>query len=230
MKRILVLTTITLIVAATALAGEGPRREERGGELGHYLQLTADQRAAWDSARNDFETAGAALFAKHRELMSQVEASLKTKADSARIVITDQAGNQARTLKGGAMKDGLAAGYNRVIWDLSIDPIPLPKGASPAPAGFFGGGGDSTGTRGPVVLPGDFKLSLIVNGKPVGNGTIAIKGDPDAVLDLKAILDRLYDEGGYDEFIYQTEPVPPLSAADAAWAYSLIPPGAPRHA
>jgi hypothetical protein len=57
-----------------------------------------------------------------------------------------------------------------------------------------------------------------------------LEGDRDAVLDLKAILDRLYDEGGYDEFIYQTEPVPPLSPADAAWAESLIPAGVPRHA
>jgi hypothetical protein len=56
-----------------------------------------------------------------------------------------------------------------------------------------------------------------------------LEGDPDAVLDLKAILDRLYDEGGYDEFIYQTEPVPPLSPDDAVWARSLTPAGVPRH-
>ena len=54
--------------------------------------------------------------------------------------------------------------------------------------------------------------------------------DPDAVLDLKAILDRLYDEGGYDEFIYQTEPVPALSPEDAAWARAQIPAGVPRRA
>jgi hypothetical protein len=105
--------------------------------------------------------------------------SLKNKADSARIVITDQAGNQVRELKGDAMKDALAAGYNRVVWDLQIDPIPLPKGVSPAPAGFFGGGGDASGTPGPVVLPGDFRLSLVVNGKPVANSTVTVKGDPD---------------------------------------------------
>jgi hypothetical protein len=55
-----------------------------------------------------------------------------------------------------------------------------------------------------------------------------LEGDPDAVLDLKALLDRLYDEGGYEEFIYQTEPEPPLSASDLAWARGLIPPDAPR--
>jgi hypothetical protein len=57
-----------------------------------------------------------------------------------------------------------------------------------------------------------------------------LAGDPDAVLDLRAVVDRLYDGGGYDEFIYQTEPIPPLSAKDAAWARSLIPAGAPKHA
>jgi hypothetical protein len=54
-----------------------------------------------------------------------------------------------------------------------------------------------------------------------------LEGDPDAVLDLKAIVDRLYDEGGYDEFIYQTVPVPPLSPEDTAWARTLIPAGVP---
>ncbi len=119
------------------------------------------------------------FFGDNPPFGASIAYSLKTKADSARIVITDQAGNQVRELKGGAMKDGLAAGYNRVIWNLTIDPIPFPKGTSPAPAGFFGGGGDSTGTPGPVVLPGDFRLSLIVNGKPVASGTVAVKGDPD---------------------------------------------------
>jgi Spy/CpxP family protein refolding chaperone len=81
MKRILVLTTIVLIVAATAVAGEGPapRFEERGGaELAHYLGLTAAQNAAWESARAEFNTAIEPLLSKHREIMSGVEASLKS--------------------------------------------------------------------------------------------------------------------------------------------------------
>src|SRR5215470_8546019 len=77
MKRILVLTTIVLIVAATAIAGEGPTREERN-ELAHYLGLTADQSAAWDAARAEFGTTVEPLARKNREIMSGVEATLKS--------------------------------------------------------------------------------------------------------------------------------------------------------
>jgi photosystem II stability/assembly factor-like uncharacterized protein/antitoxin (DNA-binding transcriptional repressor) of toxin-antitoxin stability system len=104
--------------------------------------------------------------------------TLRNKADSARILIADPAGNPVRELKGGTMKDGLAAGFNRVVWDLQIDPIPLPRGSTPPPPSFFGGGPDSTGTPGPVVLPGEYKLTLIVNGKPVASAAITVRGDP----------------------------------------------------
>ncbi len=104
--------------------------------------------------------------------------ALKTRADSARIVITDPAGNQVRDLKGGAMKDGLAAGYHRVVWDLQIDPIPLPKGVT-APGGFFGGQPDTSGTPGPIVLPGEYRISLVVNGKPAASSSVTVRGDPD---------------------------------------------------
>jgi hypothetical protein len=49
--------------------------------------------------------------------------------------------------------------------------------------------------------------------------------DPEPVLDVQAILHHLYDAGGYAKFIYDAEPVPPLSNEDAAWARSLIPAG-----
>jgi hypothetical protein len=47
--------------------------------------------------------------------------------------------------------------------------------------------------------------------------------DPPARLDLQEVLHRVYDEGGFEDFIYDTEPDPPLSPEDAAWARSLIP-------
>lgn len=43
--------------------------------------------------------------------------------------------------------------------------------------------------------------------------------DPDMVLDLQAIFDRCYDNGGYEDFIdYRRAPTPPLAGSDAAWA------------
>ncbi len=53
------------------------------------------------------------------------------------------------------------------------------------------------------------------------------EGEPEPLLDLQALLHRVYDRAGYRLYIYESEPEPRLSAADAAWAESLIAP-APR--
>ncbi len=48
-------------------------------------------------------------------------------------------------------------------------------------------------------------------------------GEPDARLDLRKVIDRIYDESGYHYFLYQRDPDPPLDGDDHAWAKSLIP-------
>ncbi|HUG89817.1 MAG TPA: DUF4058 family protein [Planctomycetaceae bacterium] len=47
--------------------------------------------------------------------------------------------------------------------------------------------------------------------------------DPDARLDLKPILDRVYDAAGYEDYIYSGAPQPPLYPQDAEWAKPFIP-------
>ena len=48
-------------------------------------------------------------------------------------------------------------------------------------------------------------------------------GDPDARLDLQAVLDAAYDRAGYDlEIDYRSEPNPPLGGELAAWADQLL--------
>ncbi len=42
--------------------------------------------------------------------------------------------------------------------------------------------------------------------------------DSDARLDLQAALDRIYDEAGYADYIYEESPRPRLDVNDAAWA------------
>jgi len=45
------------------------------------------------------------------------------------------------------------------------------------------------------------------------------KPDSDLVLDLQEILNRCYDNGGYEDFIdYHRAPTPPLEFSDAEWA------------
>jgi hypothetical protein len=47
-----------------------------------------------------------------------------------------------------------------------------------------------------------------------------------ARIDLQAVLHRIYDAAGYEDYIYTGTPQPPLSADDAAWAQQLVPPRA----
>jgi hypothetical protein len=47
--------------------------------------------------------------------------------------------------------------------------------------------------------------------------------DPDVILDLQALLHRVYDTAGYGKYIYAETPYPSLSPADAAWAQQFVP-------
>jgi hypothetical protein len=46
---------------------------------------------------------------------------------------------------------------------------------------------------------------------------------PDAVLDLREVLDRVYDAAAYADYIYHGAPSPPLHPADVAWARQFLP-------
>lgn len=48
--------------------------------------------------------------------------------------------------------------------------------------------------------------------------------DPDVMLDLQVILDRIYDASRYGTSIYEGQPSPALSREDAAWAQQFLPP------
>jgi hypothetical protein len=45
-----------------------------------------------------------------------------------------------------------------------------------------------------------------------------VDGDPNARLDLRAVIDRVYDEAGYRYFLYDSVPEPPLTGSDLEWA------------
>ena len=47
---------------------------------------------------------------------------------------------------------------------------------------------------------------------------------PDARLDLKQVLDRVHDAAGYEDYIYDGEPRPPLAKDDADWARQRLSP------
>jgi hypothetical protein len=53
------------------------------------------------------------------------------------------------------------------------------------------------------------------------------EGEPEASLDLQAILHRIYDAADYQLFLYTADPEPPLRMADAVWAVQLLHPPVP---
>jgi hypothetical protein len=48
-----------------------------------------------------------------------------------------------------------------------------------------------------------------------------LDGEPDARLDLRAVIDRVYDEAGYRYFLYDRIPEPSLTGPDVEWAESV---------
>jgi hypothetical protein len=46
--------------------------------------------------------------------------------------------------------------------------------------------------------------------------------DPDAMLDLKQAIDLVYDDAGYEDFLYRRPPRPPLNESDAKWAAGFV--------
>jgi hypothetical protein len=51
------------------------------------------------------------------------------------------------------------------------------------------------------------------------------EGESKPTLNLQAMIHRIYDAGQYRLFIYDSDPEPPLSATDAAWAAQVLSPG-----
>jgi hypothetical protein len=48
------------------------------------------------------------------------------------------------------------------------------------------------------------------------------RDESEPTIDLKVVLDRVYDEAGYEYRLYRTSPEPPLSPTEAAWAKDIL--------
>jgi photosystem II stability/assembly factor-like uncharacterized protein len=95
------------------------------------------------------------------------------------IRIRDAAGNQVREITGNDMRDARGAGVNRVYWDLRHQPLAPLAGQQPqGGGGGLGGGGDN----GPNVLPGDYRVTLVVDGKDVATKSVRVNADKDVTM------------------------------------------------
>jgi photosystem II stability/assembly factor-like uncharacterized protein len=134
---------------------------------------------------------------------AMIQFALKKPADDVKVKITDAAGKPIRQLALGARAQ---TGIQTACWDMHVEPIASTVGGggrggaggggrggtSAVPesgpnAGFTnpcggasgGGGGRGGGTAaGPYVLPGNYTVALIVNGKVADTKTMAVANDP----------------------------------------------------
>jgi hypothetical protein len=91
--------------------------------------------------------------------------------------IRDAAGNQVREITGNDLRDARGAGVNRVYWDLRHQPLPPLAGQQQGGGG--GGGFGGGGNNGPNVLPGEYRVTLVVDGKDVATKSVRVSGDKD---------------------------------------------------
>jgi len=110
-------------------------------------------------------------------LKSEIKVSPEQRRDRqtpVKITITDEQGNPVTTVFGPS-----EAGVNRYVWNLRYDgPTPLKSAAPPSPEmeAFF------NPNRGPMVVPGTYKITVTVNGQ-TETQTATVVADPNLHVD-----------------------------------------------
>lgn len=136
----------------------------------------AVQRSPSNDRMKSFE--GDMLFlGKNPEPGARLTYALKAAPKSAKLTIKDAGGTVVRELTGDTLKDRLTPGVNSVYWDLRVEPLPAPAGQAVGPGG--GGGFGGAGLNGPFVLPGEYRVTLSVDGRDVGDTRVTVSGDPE---------------------------------------------------
>ncbi|HTK28867.1 MAG TPA: hypothetical protein VL309_04920 [Vicinamibacterales bacterium] len=100
---------------------------------------------------------------------------LKQDAKDVRLKIADASGTAVAEVSGIETEHGRAAGINRVYWDLRHEALPLPKIPGQevrGPTTYF-----ADPLQGPYVLPGEYKVTLVVDGRDAGTSSIQVSND-----------------------------------------------------
>jgi hypothetical protein len=118
------------------------------------------------------------FFGKNPTYGAAISYYLSKSQKSVALRIRDASGTQVREISGNDMRDGLGAGVNRIHWDLRHQPLTPPAGV-PAGGGGGGGGFGGGGNNGPNVMPGEYRVTLVVDGKEVATKPVRVSGDKD---------------------------------------------------
>ena len=104
---------------------------------------------------------------------------LKSAAKDVALRIRDTAGNNIREITGNDLRDARKAGINRIHWDLRYQPLTPVAGQPTGGPGGGGGGGPfgAGGNNGPFVMPGEYRVTLVVDGKDIATKPLRVTGD-----------------------------------------------------
>jgi photosystem II stability/assembly factor-like uncharacterized protein len=111
---------------------------------------------------------------KNPEYGALITYYLRNEAKTVSLRIRDAAGTLVREITGDDVKEKRKAGMNRVAWDLRYQPLPPTR--TPL-TGRGGGGGGGAANTGPNVLPGEYRVTLVVDGKEVATKPVRVNGD-----------------------------------------------------
>ncbi|MEO8678419.1 MAG: hypothetical protein ABI665_05195 [Vicinamibacterales bacterium] len=118
------------------------------------------------------------FFGKNPPYGAIITYYLNAEAKDVALRIKDASGTLVREITGNDLRTARKAGFNRAVWDLRHQPlIPLP--GAPQGGGGGGGGFGGGGNNGPNVLPGEYRVTLVVDGKDVSTKPVRVSGDPD---------------------------------------------------
>jgi hypothetical protein len=87
-----------------------------------------------------------------------------------------------REIAGTDLRDARGAGINRIYWDMRHQPLAPLAGQQQGGGGGGGGGFGGGGNNGPNVLPGDYRVTLVVDGKDIATKAMRVTGDKDMLM------------------------------------------------
>jgi hypothetical protein len=103
---------------------------------------------------------------------------LKETPDDIRLIIRDDGGRIVREISSDNLKNFRSVGLNKFYWDMRHQPIETAAGRQ---GGGFGGGMGG-GSSSPLVLPGTYRVTLLLSGRETGSRLLQIQGDPQIVI------------------------------------------------
>ena len=143
---------------------------------------------AFNPANDRTDVGDRRFWGENPQFGARIAYFLRRDAREVALAVRDASGAVVRELGADDLRGRGRAGLHTVAWDLRHQPLPRPRGPQPpqgqqpaqpqeetAPPAGFGGGG----LNGPFVLPGEYQVTLVVDGRAAGTRTVRVAGDPD---------------------------------------------------